>query len=498
MAPDDTERRQKILTDSREKDLLMTHTDRYSARFANLELDGADDRTVSHDAPTGRQEPIDGPSVIFPVADVPNVAPTPRSGVSQEGKARAQADEKAAEAAGFSLAPPVYEIGCRVNQLGVDNFRASRAEYDEMPTAVDACERLADLVAGEQRQDLTVEVPSLVMAPNGDLSRGNGCLPVTERALLGLAGFITPGGGRYLRDCPANLRAYNINHWLQHGGYRVDAAASKKAGRDVMVPRELTLRTRQNHTTGKRENFATVGPRYTAFDIDKIAEMIMRADAIPADAKADVVYDGYKARIDVLFHTDIQPEKAVAGEIFKAGILVKTADDGTGSIQVGAQVWRNLCLNLIIIDTDVLRTARKRHTGKVADIQATVRDGIGAAMEKIAHFADAWSSATVENVLDKYGTQDVDAVFRGLVANKVVHVAGVQPRDMFDRLMGAWQAEPGYSRADIVNAVTRAAHTESWRRWTDVEDLERTGGELLFARNWDVAMDDKLAESLDF
>jgi hypothetical protein len=50
----------------------------------------------------------------------------------------------------------------------------------------------------------------------------------------------------------------------------------------------------------------------------------------------------------------------------------------------------------------------------------------------------------------------------------------------------AWDVEPGYSKAAIVNAVTRAAHTEEWRSWTTSEDLERAAGELLYARVWNV------------
>jgi len=45
-----------------------------------------------------------------------------------------------------------------------------------------------------------------------------------------------------------------------------------------------------------------------------------------------------------------------------------------------------------------------------------------------------------------------------------------------------WDVEPGYSKTAIVNAVTRAAHTEEWRSWTTSEDLERAAGELLYRR----------------
>jgi hypothetical protein len=68
------------------------------------------------------------------------------------------------------------------------------------------------------------------------------------------------------------------------------------------------------------------------FDIDQIANEVM--EAIGGDARCEVTYDGYKARFDVLFHTNVEPTKAVAGEIFKVGIVITTADDGTGGIRI--------------------------------------------------------------------------------------------------------------------------------------------------------------------
>jgi len=65
-----------------------------------------------------------------------------------------------------------------------------------------------------------------------------------------------------------------------------------------------------------------------------------------------------------------------------------------------------------------------------------------------------------------------------------------QRRDRRDveRLQRAWDLEPGYCKTVIVNAITRAAHTEEWRSWTTSEELERTAGELLYARVWNVQM----------
>ena len=424
-------------------------------------------------------------------------------GVSAEGAARAKEDEQAATAAGFTVAPPIYEIGSLVNQTGVENFRASREEFEAMPTAFEACSKLAAQVQAEQRRDIVIEVPNLRMLDDGRLTRGTGAgMPMSERAMTGLATHVTPGGGGYLRECPTELRALNVNHWCENG-YREDVRATNRLMREwqeqgcfdaqpapVIVPREITLRTRINGSDGRRENFAVVGPRYSAHDIDAIANQVMSSEAIPADARANVTYDGYRSRIDVLFHSNVQPERVVAGEIFKAGIMLKTADDGSGSIQIAAQLWRNLCLNLIIVDHARDMVMRRSHRGDgIAD---AVNIGIRDAMKKVEYFCQKWSEATLENVLEKYGCADIESVFRGLIFNKVVNIGGVAPQAMHARLMRAWEAEPGNDKTAIVNAITRSAHTETWKRWTIVEELETLGGAMLFAKDWKVSIPEKV------
>ena len=437
-------------------------------------------------------------------------------GVSPEGKARAMADAAAAKAAGFTLQPPIFEIGRLVNQWGVDNFRASRTAFEEMPTVDDACDRLIQKVQDESRVDKVVGLPDLTMTPEGRLTRGGGVLPVSERALTGLATFATPGGASYLKSCPSDLRAHNLNHWFAKG-YREDrmglrskvkeweraVADAARTGAPLppeptadMIPQEVTLRTRMNHSMDAREVFAVVGPRYGAHDIDKIAEQVMKA--MPVGSRADVTYDGFKSRINVLFHTNIQPEKAVAGEIFKAGLLITTADDGTGAIWISAEVWRNLCLNLMVIDHNRELVIRRRHIGDTSSIKADVEAGIAQAMQKVEVFSGQWSEATMENVLDRYGCQDIEQVFRGLIFNKVVHIPGCRPEEMMTRLTRAWEMEPGYNKTAIVNAVTRAAHENPWGKWTDVEEMERTGGELLFAKVWNVEVPEEDLTKLDW
>ena len=89
-----------------------------------------------------------------------------------------------------------------------------------------------------------------------------------------------------------------------------------------------------------------------------------------------------------------------------------------------------------------------RHVGR--NLRDVVQAGIERAMKSVSHFADKWSVATVENFLDRYGVDDVETVFRALVANRAVHVPGYGTDEMVERLQRAWDVEPGYSKTAFI------------------------------------------------
>lgn len=400
----------------------------------------------------------------------PARAPVPAGQVSETGKARSETDEAAARAAGFSPAPPVYAIGTRVIAVGEQNYRQSRMEYDAMPSAPLALGMLAHQVEGEMRRDEPVLATEVRMDPaDGALIRtvpgGITRNLLADRAFKSLCSLVTPGGATYLERCPVHLRAENLNHWL----------ANSEANR------ALNLRTRVPQF-GAREVFAVTGPRYQPFDVNLIAREVQEA-LHGMEARADVVYDGYRVRINVLFHSNVPATDLVAGEFFKAGLLIRTADDGTGSIKVDAQVWRNLCLNLIIIDQARQSTLRRRHAGM--GIRDSVRLGVQQAMESITHFTEAWGYARTSRPVEE-GYASAETIFRALIRTEQVQAPGGEDV-LVDRLLQAWSAEPGSNRADIINAITRAAHTTGWSSPWVTEELERQAGVLLFAKDWGLA-----------
>lgn len=385
--------------------------------------------------------------------------------INADDAARATRDEKTARAAGFAPAPPIFTLGTPVNSTGVENFTRSRMAWEKLPDTAEACDKLADFVAAERREDITVKAIDLAMRVNGNLidSATNTEYAMEEEGFLSFARQVTPGGAVYLSRCEPDLRGVNINSWL---------GASKPE-------RKLVLRSRVNQATSKRGLFATVTPSYKAYDMDAIARAVKAS--LPPGCRGDLTYDGRTARIDALFHTDIKPSRAVAGEFFKAGVSIQTRDDGSGAARVRAEAYRNLCLNLIVIDVARI-TQTVRHQGN--DIAANFAKAVAKAFKAVEGFADVWNAATVENVLDRYEAKTPEEIFTALCKHRLVHVPGFAGEAMVDRLMAAWNVEPGYCRSNFINAITRAAHAEEWQTFDATGDLEAQAGQLLYARVW--------------
>ena len=383
--------------------------------------------------------------------------------VSATGAARALRDEKTAFASGFAPEPPIYKIGTIVNETGVDNARASQVAHDAKPFASAACALLQRRVEAEDR----VDVDGVVLSALRMSKRGLLVLPDAHRMQVGTRAFgqlfnrfPCASGAAYLGDCTDELRAINFNHWA------VATTAS--------APVAVKLRTR-NGRNGVRVVYAAVGQNYPTFDVDKIAEAL--GQAFPADTRAVVDYDGTRVRVEGAWHTDINPTDFVAGEIFKACVLVRSDDTGGGSIRVQSAIWRNLCLNLIVLDKAIGVDIRIAHKGSVADLARKFRRAFAEALRSTAGFQTAWSKAFNERdavlVSRSQGTTSdelhgmpiesvLQGLFNGIIERDLVPVRGrakvVVPKLLEMHRQDEAAAAYGVSRASIVNAFTRYAH----------------------------------------
>lgn len=443
-------------------------------------------------AGTPQVEPLSAP-----VASVAPAAPNTNSSlcseeISESGRARALADEAIARANGFRPRDPVYSIGTTVIDLGVENARRSQMEHAAKPLAVEVARELATTIRNEKRQDLApTALRSMKLSPNGAIVVGveqdaagewfgGKYLSIEEDAFKRLIGRAIPaqGAAAYFADCPPELRAKNFNFW-----------SNADSGEQQHV-----LRTRLDRS-GNRGVFAAVSERYTAFDGDKIGEAL--AGAFPRDARGSLDYDGQRYRVEGLWHTDVAADQFVAGEIFKAGVIVRGADDGSGSIRVQSVIWRNLCRNLIILDRAIGVDVRIRHTGSVAALTRSFRTSFETALRSVEPFARAWGSAMLERdellIQRSAGTTSSDitglpaskvlaGLLNGIVERELVRVPG-RSKEIVPKLLDAHfadeaQAQYGISRASIVNAFTRYAHEREVDPWV-ADQIREDAGRLL-------------------
>lgn len=461
---------------------------------------------------------VPGSSTPINVSAVPVVSARYRNDndISAEGKSRSETDREAAEKAGFKTADTVYERGSRVVQLGVDNARKSRRDWEKMPLTVDEAHRVRDLVVAEDRQNETQDFFSLRMSTEGLIGvplTPNQPVPetaksVTKRAFSSLvtrAGF---GGASYLYEqCDPELRSINFNRQMTkletgHEMAVATAEVEKAAGvNDARIPKRPTVVLGTRKPEGKddcpREIFRAVTEHYTEFDLDKIAEAFAVAMK-DLGGRGRAFYDGNRARLEAIFHSDIQPEDYVAGEFFKSGLTITTDDTGGGSIRGSATVWQNLCLNLIIIDRASQPLFQIRHMGDFNKLVAAFRAGIAKGQEKIGHFLKAWGFATHDNVLEEARKVDehipmtveeaLGGFFRGIIDRELVPVKGRKEENvqhlirMFeeDDSSASFKERGFISRAGIVNAFTRM-HTVIQDPWQQAE-IESSVSNLIYGR----------------
>ncbi len=421
------------------------------------------------------------------VVTAPASTPAPVRGVTVDaaGAARSEQDSLAAKLAGFSPKPPIYTRGTMVVDLGVDNARLSRLEHDKKPLVEEACMDLVQRIRDEKRIDHRFAASDLRMSNEGRLMApfivGGELNPLgfpTERTFRALVNRLGIGGADYLSRCPAKLRATNLNNWV--------------TGRDglPMPEGEIKLRTRRHPSNG-REVFAAVSPKYTSFDCDRIA-LELRTAIQGTGARGSVVYDGDRMRAEAIWHTDVQPEEFVAGEFFKAGIIVTSADDGSGSCRVSACVWQNLCLNLIIIDEAEEELARIRHVGSEQRISSMLRQAFDAAQDKVGYFVKKWGGACREDLVKQaanlskvpYSIEEIiPGYFNGVIERDLVPVRGkrqdvVRALVEMNRKDESSATRHGFTRAALANAFTRYAHEVNADTWQE-DAIQRAAGALV-------------------
>ena len=426
----------------------------------------------------GKFEGID----IVPIAEQAVRAEVVRGQtIDQAGATRSTLDMLLAKEAGFAPKPPIYARGTMVIEVGVENARLSRVAYEKKPLLAEALSDFQRVIHNEERTDLVLPAGDLRLDKDGNLrgpsvdGQPSRLGYFTRRGLRSLLSRAGIGGHDYLAQLPAELRAINVN-W--HLGGRVPHA----------IRDEVKVRTRRCGES--REVYAVLSPRYTTFDSDSVAAELSDA-LVGSDARGSVVYDGEDARFEALWHSNVQPEDYVAGEFFKAGIVVRTSDDGSGSCRVSAVVWQNLCLNLIVIDEAEQEIARVRHVGRPERMAAKLRDAFLAAESKLEGFRKRWGYACRDVLTNRLSPDEqalpieqvIPGFFNGAIEHELVPVRGKR-QDVVRSLADMYRADKssatqrGFTRAALANAFTRWAHEVNTDTWLE-DEVQRAAGKLV-------------------
>jgi hypothetical protein len=386
---------------------------------------------------------------------------------------RAQEQEALARAQGIVLPPPVYALGTPASG---GRLNVMRQEWQRLPLLAEISGEFAAQIGAERRTEKACDLRDLRVTPDGLLARKGSSaagLQLDKRALCHLAehlGDLAPdGAGGYWSTAPAEARAVEINRCL----------ASWPAG----VDRPLQLLVRQ--IGGSWGTYCIATPSYTPYYPDKVVADLSRAAEGIADldgARCDLLYDGTRTRVQLINFTDISLDRGVAGEVFKAALEISTRDDRGGGLAVRLKLWRNLCLNFIIIGTGAAGIAKIRHTGDLSELRAALIAALAKGAPMLAAWLKVFSDArAVDLTVAPVDALSVLAAARdGMkTADALVAVPGVAPAAMLGRLQAAYDREPEPTIAGLANAVSRAAHESRLPTIWSSELLEEQAGHLL-------------------
>jgi hypothetical protein len=240
------------------------------------------------------------------------------------------------------------------------------------------------------------------------------------------------------------------------------------------------------NVNGAWQAFRAVSGTYpTTAQADRVLAGV--ADALKGEGmRGSVVYDPASTRVRWeaawMAPQEIDPR---VGDVLRVGVAGSTADAANGGFKVSLAATRILCVNLTIADA-YLAAFRRAHRGNLDGVVPEIVATVKAAPEAFAAFARDWkvTRATDVSKVSLFGQtyKDVPTALTAL-AEKGEIDAGVARDTLVEALLSAYKAEQGDTLADLLNAVTRAAHEAQWSEFSR-SMLEHRAGELMpvFAR----------------
>lgn len=437
-------------------------------------------------------------------AAVPDVNVEPRfawtrsQGVSEVAAERIKTQQEWLGEIGMTGAPPVFAPGMVVNGIGRKNIRFSRMKHEKMPLIEDSASQLRERVQSEERSDIVVNLSDLEMLPDGTITRGGGALALEHRSLGQLTslcrwdpeqafpwlrrkalegdeegnapyeGTPLPRASALLMQLPPDERADLFNRQL-------------KRSKD----RTMVLRTRKCVGDGpSRSIFAAVSERYQQIDADVLAH-VFRDVMAGKGYRGHMAYDAETTAmsLEATMHADGVVDFA-AGDVFKVGWAFRSSDDGGSSVWGNPVAYRNLCLNLIIIDRKKGDRIQVMHKGQMspAEVAERLENSMRVTERVFDRFANEWNvlrnTAISKVQLWGHSFDSVQSALTWAVEDGKIS-AGRSNEVLVELLLKGHSHEPGDSLADFINAVTRTAHEAKWKNADAERELEALAGREL-------------------
>lgn len=453
----------------------------------------------------------------------------------------------------------VYTEGDLVNDIGVENAKASKREWDNQKTVVEVHNEYYAIIESEQRTDEATLLSKVAMNKAGkvrleswqvgdpfiDINKTS-FFQLCERAKFEKSTAMANHIWFNLKD-DKEFAALSFNHmmkkkltleqinaearaeaakWVdEENQRRIDAAMAKKTTvvcvtaeesenlflkkRDALVNENTAVARLRRKPNGHQEMYATVSPGYTPIDPREITQLITQAVSdlgIEARAKLDYDVETTRGQFDVTFHSDVAPEDYACGEMFKFGLRAKWSDV-VGAVTISLFLWRNLCLNLIILDVAEIDVGKIIHAGSYESRLDLIKEAIKKVLTVGAPVIQKWGKArrtVIENPkpfirVSKKAIRnaDIDSVGKawelctieekvaGVVQGFVVqnYLPAIPKKDLIG-IAETYKTDQTYvvgapiTVADVLNAVTKHAQYNC-NPW-DADERERAAGGILW------------------
>ena len=240
---------------------------------------------------------------------------------------------------------------------------------------------------------------------------------------------------QYLRKCPSEVQAYNMNHWIKEE--KNEQLFVRFDGEEVR---------------------AVFTPRYQPIDNFEVLE---RLDSLgyPSETPVQCHLDSEFMSLSIL---DGKQTFSLNGDRITPGISVSNSEVGLACLSIAAFLLRLICTNGLIAKTEV--NASYKHVSlKVFKEFPKVVENVGLELAKKREQLKISTESMVDN--PTVTMENFNCQFQLNKAEK-------------EAVEWGWSRESGYTMFHLVNAYTRAAQFEGLSAESSYR-LQRTGGMIL-------------------